>query len=324
MRHGIVILPEACWQVARERWCLAEEFGFDHAWTHDHLMWRRLREKPWFSCLPTLTAAAAVTSRIGIGTLVATPEYRHPVTFAKEVMTLDDISGGRFVCGLGSGAGGYDERALGGRPLTAGRRQRRFEEFVELTDMLLRRPETTYHGTWYHADGVQMRPGCLQRPRAPLAIAAAGPESMRLAVRYADIWITNGTPGLFEPLPYREVLPLLQRQSAALDEVCAEAGRDPDTLARMLVTGSTTGGVLASAAAFEDASGLFGDAGFTDLVVNWPRDSPPYEGQLAVLEKVAGTLTRTTDRVTPPGQLSGEPSGHPGWAEPPHTTACVI
>ncbi|MGW7410997.1 LLM class flavin-dependent oxidoreductase [Streptomyces sp. NPDC054863] len=318
MRYGIVILPETPWQIARERWRMAEEFGFDHAWTHDHLMWRSLRKEPWFGCVPTLTAAAAVTSRIGIGTLVATPEYRHPVTFAKEVMTLDDISGGRFLCGLGSGAGGHDERAMGGRPLTSGRRQQRFEEFTELTDMLLRRPETTYHGTWYRADGVQMRPGCRQRPRTPLAVAAAGPRAMRLAVRYADIWVTNGTPGRFDALPYRQALPLLRQQSTALEEACAESGRDPATLRRMLVTGSTTGGVLASAAAFQDAAGLFGEAGFTDLVVPWPRDSPPYEGKLAVLESIAGTLGGPGRPAAP-----DRDSERPAWAAPPYTSACV-
>ncbi|MFF8448383.1 LLM class flavin-dependent oxidoreductase [Streptomyces leeuwenhoekii] len=319
MRYGIVILPEHRWPVAREHWRRAEEFGFDHAWTHDHLMWRWLREEPWFGCVPTLTAAATVTSRIGLGTLVATPEYRHPVTFAKEMMTLDDISQGRLVCGLGSGAGGHDERVLGKRPLSPGRRHRRFEEFVALTDRLLRDRETSYHGDWYDADGAWMLPGCLQRPRVPLAIAAAGPRSVRLAARYADIWLTNGTPGRFDALPYRETLPLLRRQSAAVEEACAETGRDVTTLRRMLVTGATVGGVLASAAAFEDAAGLFAEAGFTDLVVTWPRDAHPYKGKMAVLERVAETLTRTGGRPTAPARGTNPPP----WAAPPHSTACV-
>ena len=314
MRYGIVILPEARWPVARTWWRLAEEFGFDHAWTHDHLMWRWLREEPWFGCLPTLTAAATVTSRIGLGTLVATPEYRHPVTFAKEMMTLDDISSGRLLCGLGSGAGGYDERVLGSTPLTPRQRQDRFEEFVELTDRLLRGPETDYRGSWYAAHGAQMRPGCLQRPRVPLVVAAAGPRSMRLAVRYADIWLTNGTPGRFDTLPYRQALPLLRRQSAALEDACAEAGRDPATLRRMLVTGSTTGGVLASVAAFEDAAGLFAEAGFTDLVVNWPRDTHPYKGEMAVLERVAEKLTCDSAPPTAPAPDASHRS------EPPYHT----
>ncbi|MEV0373503.1 hypothetical protein AB0I10_27430 [Streptomyces sp. NPDC050636] len=71
---------------------------------------------------------------------------------------------------------------------------------------------------------------------------------------------------------------LADGSSSRRHRTCAEAGRAPDTLRRMLVTGSTTGEVLASAAAFEDAAGLFGEAGFTDLVVNWPRDSPPVQG----------------------------------------------
>lgn len=104
MRHGIVLLPEQRWSAARDRWRRAEELGFDHAWTYDHLMWRWLRDETWFGCLPTLTAAAGVTSKMRLGSLVATPTFRHPVPFAKELMTLDDISGGRLICGVGSGA----------------------------------------------------------------------------------------------------------------------------------------------------------------------------------------------------------------------------
>lgn len=91
MRHGIVLLPEQRWSAARDRWRRAEELGFDHAWTYDHLMWRWLRDETWFGCLPTLTAAAGVTSKMRLGSLVATPTFRHPVPFAKELMTLDDI-----------------------------------------------------------------------------------------------------------------------------------------------------------------------------------------------------------------------------------------
>ncbi|SOB85231.1 LLM class flavin-dependent oxidoreductase [Streptomyces sp. 1331.2] len=292
MRFGIVILPEHRWPEARERWLRAEEFGFDHAWTHDHLSWRWLRDEPWFGCLPTLAAAAAVTSRIGLGTLVATPEFRHPVPFAKEVMTIDDVSGGRMICGLGAGAGGFDGTVLTGRERPPAERADRFAEFLYLTDLLLRQPVTDHTGRHYGAHGARMIPGCVRRPRVPLAVAAGGRRALRLTAEYADLWITNGTPGRFDALPYREALPLLARQQAALDEACAEVGRDPATLRRLLHTGATVGGVLDSPAAFEDAAGSLAELGFTDLVVNWPREQHPYAGSTAVLEKIAAELAR--------------------------------
>ncbi|PWI42283.1 LLM class flavin-dependent oxidoreductase [Streptomyces sp. ICBB 8177] len=287
MRHGIVILPEERWRDAARRWSLAEEYGFDHAWTYDHLMWRWLREETWFGCVPTLTAAATVTSRVMLGTLVATPGFRHPVTLAKDLMALDDVSGGRIVCGMGSGAGGYDELALGGPRLTPGERVGRFAEFLELTDLLLRQPETTYHGRHYTAEAVHMRPGCARRPRMPLAVAATGPRSMRLAARFADTWITAGPPGRFDAARYDRVLPDLGKQVDAVEKACAATGRDPATLDRLLVTGAAVGGVLDSVEAFRDATGRFAELGFTDVVVHWPRPSFPYEGRPEVLEEIA-------------------------------------
>ena len=102
MRFGVLILPDASWSVARERWQSAERMGFDHAWTYDHLTWRSLRDGPWFAAMPTLAAAAAATTRLRLGTLVASPTFRHPVTFAKELITLDDISDGRITAGIGA------------------------------------------------------------------------------------------------------------------------------------------------------------------------------------------------------------------------------
>ena len=104
MRVGIVILPEQRWGDAHARWTRAEEYGFAHAWTYDHLGWRDLVDGPWFDAIVTLTAAADATSSIRLGTLVASPNFRHPVHFAREITALDDVCGGRLTLGLGAGA----------------------------------------------------------------------------------------------------------------------------------------------------------------------------------------------------------------------------
>src|SRR5438105_6923295 len=114
MRLGVVILPVLPWSTAQSVWRRAEELGFDHAWTYDHVAWRTLRDRTWFAAVPTLTAAALATSRIRLGTLVASPNFRHPVPFARELISLDDISGGRLTVGVGAGGLGDDATVLGG------------------------------------------------------------------------------------------------------------------------------------------------------------------------------------------------------------------
>lgn len=280
MRHGVLILPEHSWPRARDRWMLAERLGFAHAWTYDHLMWRWFAERPWFSAVPGLAAAAAVTDRIGLGTLVASPHFRHPVSFAKELVSLDDIAPGRMVCGVGAGAPGFDESLQGGPVLSPRERADRFGEFVSLLHRLLHERRTTYTGQWFSAHDAVVLP----KPRAmPLAVAAAGPRGMALAARYADIWVTSGPPNVFEQDRFDRVAPLLEKQMAALDEACAAQGRDPAGLRRLLLTDGAVGGVLESTGSYEDASGLFADLGFTDLVVHWPRPGPPFEGDEQVL-----------------------------------------
>jgi alkanesulfonate monooxygenase SsuD/methylene tetrahydromethanopterin reductase-like flavin-dependent oxidoreductase (luciferase family) len=87
LRFDIVILPEDRWSVTRERWRAAEDYGFDHVWTDDHLSWRMFRDEAWFGAIPTLTAAALATSRIRIGTLVVHwPRANEPFTGDRSVL----------------------------------------------------------------------------------------------------------------------------------------------------------------------------------------------------------------------------------------------
>jgi alkanesulfonate monooxygenase SsuD/methylene tetrahydromethanopterin reductase-like flavin-dependent oxidoreductase (luciferase family) len=285
MRHGVVILPEHSWRRAREVWRQAEEFGFDHAWTYDHLVWRWLRDKPWFGAVPTLAAAATATSRIGLGTLVASPGFRDPVSFAKEIMTLDDISGGRMNCGVG--AGGYDADLLRAAPSSPADRSARFAEFVELMDRVLRQEPTSHHGRFYHCQDLVLQPACVQRPRVPLAVAASGPRGMRLAAAHADTWVTSGVANGFDLLPYEKAIPLIRDQVRALEEACAEIGRDPSTIGRLVLTGASIDGVLDSVESFRDCSGALADAGVTDLVVHWPRPEFPFKAQMDTFENIA-------------------------------------
>ena len=286
MRFGVVILPEPRWPEARARWQRAEALGFDHAWTYDHLAWRSLRDEPWFAAMPLLSAVAAVTDRIRIGPLVASPNFRHPVPFAKEVVALDDVSSGRLTLGLGAGGTGWDATMLGNEAWSARERTERFEEFVELTDLLLRAPAASRAGRYYAADEARTAPGCVQQPRVPFAIAATGPRGMRLTARLGDIWVTTGDRSTDGPVSAGAGARIIRDQTARLDDACGEVGRDPSSLARLVLTGPALDAGLSSPGAFEEVRGRYADVGVTDLVVHWPREDAPYAGDPERFEQI--------------------------------------
>lgn len=295
VRAGIVILAEDRWWSGEPKWRHAEEFGFDHAWTYDHLGWRTLVDGPWFNAIPTLTAAAMVTERIRLGTFVASPNFRHPVPFARELLTLDDISDGRLLLGVGAGAGGdsFDAQVLGEEPLTPRRRADRFAEFVDALDGLLSTDKFDYEGEFYRAVGARNLPGCVQRPRAPFVIAANGPRSMGLAVRHGQGWVTTGRPAEDMEGWWRGVATLTDEFARALEEV----DRDPSTVRRYLSLDAAPVYSLSSVDTFTDAAQRAHQLGFTDIVVHWPRSTEPYCGHELVLERVAETVLEEVRRL---------------------------
>jgi len=285
VRLGVVILPEFPWSEARSIWARAEALGFDHAWTYDHLAWRELRDSTWFGAIPTLTAAALATEHIRVGPLVASPNFRHPVSFAKELISLDDISGGRLTLGIGSGGVGWDATVLGNERWSARERADRFAEFVGLTDRLLRAPETSFDGRFYSADGARTYPGCVQRPRVPFAVAATGPRAMALAAEHGDTWVTTGDYGETQ-LPSNEGAAVVRGQIAMLETACARIGRDPASISRLVLAGIRLDSGLASADAFAETVERYAEAGVTDFVVHWPRPVEPFAGNLAAFEAI--------------------------------------
>lgn len=288
MRFGIVILPDQRWSESAKRWRLAEEFGFDHAWTYDHLGWRDLIDGPWFDAVPTLTAAAMVTDRIKLGTYVATPNFRHPVHFAREATALDDISGGRLVLGLGAGGIGFDSAVLGGTELTPRARVDRFAEFLELFGTILTQPSTTWSGDYFSAVDARSIPGPFQQPRPPFVIAANGPRALRLAARHGDGWVTTGPQADTAEEWWRAVAESRDRFEAAL----VAAGRAPETVDRYLNLDSSPVFSMSSVEAFQEAAGRAAALGFTDVITHWPRQSSWYAGDEKVLEAVAVELPR--------------------------------
>jgi alkanesulfonate monooxygenase SsuD/methylene tetrahydromethanopterin reductase-like flavin-dependent oxidoreductase (luciferase family) len=289
MRIGIIVLPELDWAHDRDRWVRADELGFDHAWTYDHLSWRTLADGPWHATVPTLTAAALATSRIRIGTLVTSPNYRHPVPLAKDLMTLDVMAEGRLDIALGAGGTGFDASVLGDPPLTARQRHERFVEFTGLLDRLLRDPVTDWVGEWYAAVAARMIPGPVQSPRPPLVVAANGPRGMALARatarRPGDGWVTIGTADAAEHAG--EWWDGVARAAARMDDVLA--GHAPPGFVRMLNLESR----LRPDTSVDDVAAdvrRAADLGFTDVTLAWPRASDPYRGRASLLDELGTAL----------------------------------
>ncbi|MGP4001153.1 LLM class flavin-dependent oxidoreductase [Streptomyces sp. 8N706] len=288
MRTGVLILPEKRWPNAVHQWRTVDELGFDSAWTYDHLSWRGLQDGAWFSTFPVLTAAACSTRRVTLGTLVTSPNFRHPVTAAKDAIAVDDISGGRFVLGIGAGSvGSGDSNVTTKQSFSRRERTDRFEEFVELTDKLLREPVTTHHGAHFSAHEARMIPGCVQRPRLPLAIAATGPKGLTLAARHGQAWVTVGPTDWARGFTPEECLESVTAQVTALREACARVGRDDADLDRIFVVTDMAGDFLKSPKSFLHLAELYALAGITHLVVHWPRGEGIYAADPEILHRIA-------------------------------------
>jgi alkanesulfonate monooxygenase SsuD/methylene tetrahydromethanopterin reductase-like flavin-dependent oxidoreductase (luciferase family) len=303
MRVGVTLLPERPWVEDRERWIRAERFGFDHAWTFDHLAWRSLADSAWYATMPTLTAAALATTRLRIGTWVTTPNFRHPVPLAKELMTLDSISEGRIVVGIGAGAPGWDASMLGQQPLTAAQLMHRFDEFVTLLDLLLTQRRTSWEGEWYKAVDARNVPGPVQQPRPPFVVAANRPKAIALAVAKGEGWATAGTAS-------RDSDEAAWWDGAGeASRICGDAlagtGRRADSIERYLNLEALSSS-LTSVEQFRDQVGRAAELGFTDVVIAWPRSDGPFAGDEKVLEAIADELD------TAPGSGRSATSTQPG------------
>ncbi|WP_440712567.1 LLM class flavin-dependent oxidoreductase [Gordonia sp. FQ] len=295
MRVGVVMLPETD-PADTGRWQAIEEYGFDHGWLLDHLAWRSRADSVWHATVPVLTAALLRTRTLRIGPLVATPNFRHPVLLAKDLMTLDVLSAGRMTVGLGAGAPGYDAQVLGERPLTPGESFGRFREFVDVLDALLTAPVTDWSGEWFTALGARNIPGPVQRPRPPFAVAANGPRSMRLAVLRGQGWVTMGTAD--RNAGATDWWAGVAAAGRAFDRVTAETAV-PAGFARILNMSHRLG-ATDSAAAFGDDVQRAADLGFTEVITAWPRPDQPFAGRERLIEEIAADLPRL--RAVSPAQ----------------------
>jgi F420-dependent oxidoreductase-like protein len=256
---------------------MAEDLGFDHAWLVDHLV--DTDGPPDLPCLEAwtlLAALAARTTRIRLGILVTSNTFRHPSILAKEAVTVDHISNGRLILGLGAGWHVDEHRRYGIALPDAPERVDRFEEAVEILTRLMTQERTTFHGRYYQLDDAPLEPRPIQQPRIPILIAAHRPRMLRIAARYADQWDSfaamagTATDGLETELAER---------MAILDAEARAIGRDPATIRRSTWA---TRDALASEASYRDFVARHASLGFTDFSTVGPRP-----GDTAVLRRIA-------------------------------------
>ena len=224
MAEGMFNGRTARWQDLRDLASTAEDVGFDSIWLIDHLL---LPVGRWvdgaepvggWECWSMLSALAAETRRLTLGTFMTCTAFRNPALLAKMADTVNEISGGRLILGLGAGSVQSELPIFGyatDHPVS------RFEEALQIITGLLRDGQVDFAGRYYTARECELRPRGPDVQGPPIMIGSRQPRMDRLAARYADIW--NGS--------WHNRAERLQPRTDAMREACISVSRDPSTLA---------------------------------------------------------------------------------------------
>ena len=216
------------WARVREVARLAERAGYDSIWVSDHLFLDFAKyggpadSQDAFECWTTMSALAASTERVRIGSLVVCNDLRNPGLLAKMIATVDRLSGGRVDVGLGAGWYEPEYRAAGIAFDEPAVRIARMGEALQIVSRLLEGEELTFEGKHYRLSGAICRPGPHQSPRPPLWVGGKGDMTLRTAARHADGWNFSWVTSL----------DAYEERARAADAACEKVGRDPASLRR--------------------------------------------------------------------------------------------
>jgi alkanesulfonate monooxygenase SsuD/methylene tetrahydromethanopterin reductase-like flavin-dependent oxidoreductase (luciferase family) len=273
------------WAELRKMALRAESMGFDTLWMTDELLWRGEDGAPqgFWDGVSMAGAVAATTSRIKVGTWVLSALHRNPGIIAKTAETLDEISGGRFIFGLGAGHEWPGQaRAFG---LPEDHIFARFEEALQVIVPLMRGGHADFEGRFHAARDLPQEPVGPRPNGIPLLIGGNGPKGQRHAAVHADIW----SGYTVERAHIDELAPRL----ASLDAICEQVGRDPATLGRgagisvnpQMVAGFDQNVISGSAEEMADAIRSFREIGFSqvDLMLG-PGTVDAFDAMAPVLE----------------------------------------
>jgi alkanesulfonate monooxygenase SsuD/methylene tetrahydromethanopterin reductase-like flavin-dependent oxidoreductase (luciferase family) len=297
IRFGAMLLQAVPYPQLRDDVLFAESIGLDGAWIADHFAVPALPDLPLLEAWTTLAALAVDTTRIRIGTLVTNVATRNAAMLAKQALTVDQISGGRLDVGVGGGYYAAEHAYIGVDFLDGRGRTERLAEAVEILDGGLRGERVTLSGRHFRTADAPMHPSPTQRPRPPLYVGAQGPRSQRIAVRHADAVVTLGEPGFDVDASVAS----FRERMAHLDELCAEAGRDPSSLGRCYFAGFADEPIFASTDSAADFVGRFVEAGATEFSFYLYNPAQPAFAEMAAAHKMADrdALERAAREVFP-------------------------
>ena len=225
MRFSVWPGPDRPWADILQLVSECDRAGWDGVWFADHFMpndpsGAKTLDGPMLECWSVLAGLAASTENVRLGSLVTGNLYRHPAVLANQVATIDHISGGRVIVGLGAGWQVNEHGAFGIDLLGVKERLDHLEEAAEVLTSMLRNERTDFHGHHYQLTDAPCDPKPVQ-DRLPLLIGGRGEKrTMRVAARFADEWNAWSAPGDFA------------RMSAILDQRCEQVGRDPGEIRR--------------------------------------------------------------------------------------------
>ena len=231
-----IILPEGENDMAGEtaRWrdyqamaTMAEQIGLDSLWYVDHLLYREgkatvVEQQGVWECWTILTALAAVTERVELGSLVTPTSFRNPAVFAKQIDAIEEISNGRIILGLGAGWNEPEYAAFG---LPFDRRVSRFEEAFTIIRTLLQEGAIDFDGEYYSARDCELAPRGPRAEGPPLMIGSQGKRMLRISLPHVRSWNAWLCPGASNATR----VPALREN---VDAACADVGVDPSTIER--------------------------------------------------------------------------------------------
>lgn len=244
-----------------------------------------------------MAALARDTTRIRLGTFVSPMTARHPLLLAMAATTVDQVSGGRVVVGVGAGGGTSDLAGFGLPAQEPAALIGRLDEGLGILDRLLRGETVDHEGTYFTTHGAWVsRP--IQQPRPPLLVAAQAAASIHVAARYSDVWNSlGGQPAYGDRVTFEEAVARTRRQVERLGEACAELGRDPSTLRRSVFAYRAR--ALDSDEALADWVGRYTELGFDEIVLVVPDPEAGVEAdaaeatRLTVLERFVASRVAT-------------------------------
>lgn len=306
MRYGVLNFSVAPYERLAQRWRTFEELGFDSAWIADDLAVSGYAD---FESWALLAALAGETTRMRIGTLISTIRIRHPTFLAAQVITLDNITGGRAAVGIGAGEP-EQNAVVGNAPWTPRETLERLDEQAAVLAVLLRGEPVNHSGPYYPTTVAAM-PQPVTRPRPPLVIAAHGPMGLRAAARHADVWNCLGgqayeggpNPNGSSRRSLAEAVAETRRLMERLDEACSVMGRNPRTLARSVLVFRPETDPFSSLGAFDDVVGAYADLGLEEVTLYWPPlgqafEEPPSAADEARFQRIAAQRIASRPRPT--------------------------